>query len=153
MSTTNPCGPRSYDVDLHSLLISFLFACVAGQDRAGLLVGRAAAVPFLLPAGTRRSCKSALFPLSPSCRLYQLAETVPCGRGVQISPTTFSELINDINALLIRAHNPTRTWIDNSLAILTLYLSTLVVRSHYQRVCTLSLLPSCSFPSSLKQPY
>lgn len=43
-------------------------------------------------------------------------------------------MVNDLNALLIEAHNPRRVWIDNTLAIATLYLSTLVHTSHYKKV-------------------
>jgi hypothetical protein len=56
---------------------------------------------------------------------------------LQISPTTFSEIVNDVNTLLIEAHNPARTWIDNSAAILTFYLSSTLFGTHYARVCSL----------------
>ncbi|SYW77960.1 uncharacterized protein UBRO2_02152 [Ustilago bromivora] len=51
-----------------------------------------------------------------------------------ISPTAFGEIINDLNSALISAHNPTKTWIDNSAAILSFYLTSLVFGTHYQRL-------------------
>ncbi|SJX64082.1 uncharacterized protein SRS1_14737 [Sporisorium reilianum f. sp. reilianum] len=68
-----------------------------------------------------------------SGELPQFHSSFPLELEGRISPTTFSELINDINALLIKAHSPARTWVDNSLAILTFYISTAIAGSHYQR--------------------
>ncbi|CDU25363.1 uncharacterized protein SPSC_05197 [Sporisorium scitamineum] len=68
-----------------------------------------------------------------SGELPQFHSSFPLELEGRISPTTFSELINDINTLLIKAHNPTKTWIDNTFAISTFYLSTLLVGSHYRR--------------------
>lgn len=53
---------------------------------------------------------------------------------LQISPTAFSETINDINILLISAHDPAFGCLDNTLSVLTLYLSPLVLGSRYARV-------------------
>lgn len=36
--------------------------------------------------------------------------------------------------MLASAHDPTKSFIDNCLAVLTLYLSSLLVSSHYERV-------------------
>ncbi|SPO28061.1 uncharacterized protein UTRI_04452_B [Ustilago trichophora] len=68
-----------------------------------------------------------------SGELPQFHSSFPLELEGRISPTTFSELINDLNSILIDAHNPTRTWIDNSMAIATFYLSTVVLGSHYRR--------------------
>ncbi|KAJ9474013.1 Ras modification protein ERF4 [Pseudozyma hubeiensis] len=68
-----------------------------------------------------------------SGELPQFHSSFPLELEGRISPTTFSEIINDINSLLVSAHNPTRLWIDNSIAILTFYISTLLVKGHYQR--------------------
>ncbi|SPO28574.1 uncharacterized protein UTRI_04452 [Ustilago trichophora] len=68
-----------------------------------------------------------------SGELPQFHSSFPLELEGRISPTTFSELINDLNSILIDAHNPTRTWIDNSIAIATFYLSTVVFGSHYRR--------------------
>ncbi|KIS68254.1 uncharacterized protein UMAG_10511 [Mycosarcoma maydis] len=76
-----------------------------------------------------------------SGELPQFHSSFPLELEGRISPTTFSELINDINTLLIKAHNPRRTWIDNTFAILTFYISTLLFGSHHQR--TMAELDSC----------
>lgn len=53
---------------------------------------------------------------------------------LQISPTAFSELVNDINATLIDAHNIGKMWRDNILAVLTFYLTSALFSTHYRRV-------------------
>ncbi|PWZ03648.1 hypothetical protein BCV70DRAFT_197847 [Testicularia cyperi] len=71
-----------------------------------------------------------------SGELPQFHSSFPLELEGRISPTTFSELVNDINALLIDAHTPSKTWRDNCLAILSFYLFPLAFGSHYQRTMT-----------------
>ncbi|KAF6767089.1 Golgin subfamily A member 7/ERF4 [Kalmanozyma brasiliensis GHG001] len=65
--------------------------------------------------------------------LPQYHPSFPLELETRLSPTTFSEIVNDINSLLVEAHNSTRVWVDNVVAIGTFYLSTLVLGTHYRR--------------------
>ncbi|GAA5894580.1 hypothetical protein JCM8208_006279 [Rhodotorula glutinis] len=51
----------------------------------------------------------------------------------RVSPTDYQNALNEINEVLASAHDPTRSILDNLLAVVTLYLSPLVLSSHYQR--------------------
>ncbi|GAA5854072.1 hypothetical protein JCM9279_004372 [Rhodotorula babjevae] len=51
----------------------------------------------------------------------------------RVSPTDYQNALNEINEVLASAHDSTRSLLDNCLAIVTLYLSPLVLSSHYQR--------------------
>lgn len=53
---------------------------------------------------------------------------------MKITATQHARLINDLNALLATANDPYKNMLDNTLAILSLYVSTFVYSSHYQRV-------------------
>lgn len=55
----------------------------------------------------------------------------------QISPTVFSETINDVNVLLIRANDPLWACFDNVFDVLTLYIGGLIAGSRYKRVSRL----------------
>lgn len=55
-------------------------------------------------------------------------------RVSQITPTQFIETINTINEHLISAHSLLRSFVDNALAFLTLQLSPMVLKSHYEKV-------------------
>ena len=52
----------------------------------------------------------------------------------QVSPTQHVSVVNDLNAILASAHDPYKSIIDNCAAVLTLYLSTLLGQSHFERV-------------------
>jgi hypothetical protein len=52
----------------------------------------------------------------------------------QVSPTDYQNTLNELNTVLANAHNPYKSLLDNTLAILTLYLSPYVLGSHYERV-------------------
>ncbi|EPQ25946.1 uncharacterized protein PFL1_06401 [Pseudozyma flocculosa PF-1] len=65
--------------------------------------------------------------------LPQFHPAFPLELEGRISPTVYSELVNDLNDLLISAHAPGRTWLDNVLAILTFYLSPMVLGTHHGR--------------------
>ncbi|TNY17857.1 Golgin subfamily A member 7/ERF4 family-domain-containing protein [Rhodotorula diobovata] len=52
----------------------------------------------------------------------------------RVSPTDYQNTLNELNEVLASAHDPTKSFIDNCLAVLTLYLSSLLVSSHYERV-------------------
>lgn len=51
----------------------------------------------------------------------------------RVSPTDYQNTLNELNEVLASAHDPTKSFIDNCLAVLTLYLSSLLVSSHYER--------------------
>jgi len=65
--------------------------------------------------------------------LPQFAPIYPLELEGRINPTQFLESINAINELLISAHSIQRSFVDNTLAILTLQVSRLVVTSHYEK--------------------
>jgi hypothetical protein len=52
----------------------------------------------------------------------------------QISPTAFSETINDINVMIIEANDSGWACLDNTLAVLSVYSSPFLLGSRYQRV-------------------
>lgn len=71
--------------------------------------------------------------------------------ALQIAPVTFSETINDLNMLIIEANHAGWACLDNSLAVLSLYLTPFVFGSKYQRVCinhTSFGAPEPAFPMS-----
>lgn len=57
----------------------------------------------------------------------------------QITPTHFLESINAINELLISAHSLRHSVFDNTLAIFSLQISRLFVKSHFEKVQLFSL--------------
>ncbi|KIY66094.1 hypothetical protein CYLTODRAFT_334315, partial [Cylindrobasidium torrendii FP15055 ss-10] len=65
--------------------------------------------------------------------LIQFAPIYPLELEGRITPTQFLESINSINECLIEAHSMRRSALEISLAIATLYLSRLVVTSHYDK--------------------
>ena len=52
----------------------------------------------------------------------------------RVSPVRHLNVLNELNTLLASANDPYRSIFDNLLAVLTFYLSTLIYRSHFQRV-------------------
>lgn len=65
--------------------------------------------------------------------LIQFAPIYPLELEGRITPTQFLESINAINELLISAHSIRRSMVDNVLAVVTLYLSRLIITSHYEK--------------------
>ncbi|TRM62925.1 Golgin subfamily A member 7/ERF4 family-domain-containing protein [Schizophyllum amplum] len=65
--------------------------------------------------------------------LIQFAPIYPLELEGRITPTQFLESINAINELLIAAHSTRHAFVDNTVAVLTLQLSRLVVESHYDK--------------------
>jgi len=65
--------------------------------------------------------------------LVQFQPTFPLELDGRITPTQFLETINGINEMLISAHSLKRSFMDNTLALCTLYLSLLVMDTHYER--------------------
>ena len=53
---------------------------------------------------------------------------------MQITPTEFQNTLNELNAALASANDPLKSCFDNCFAILTLYISPLLLSSHYERV-------------------
>ncbi|GAA5823469.1 hypothetical protein JCM11251_000643 [Rhodosporidiobolus azoricus] len=51
----------------------------------------------------------------------------------RISPTDYQNTLNELNTVLASAHDPYRSCFDNCLSVLTLYLSPLLLTSHYER--------------------
>jgi Golgin subfamily A member 7/ERF4 family len=65
--------------------------------------------------------------------LVQFSTSYPLELQGRITPTQFLETINALNEGLIRAHSLASACIDNTLAVLTLWLSTLFVESTYDK--------------------
>lgn len=90
-------------------------------------------VHALLPLSLHRHRIERDYSLAPS-HIPQFHPTFPLELEGRITPTHFSELINDINELLIQANDPGWAALDNMLAVMTLWLSPWVLGSRYQRV-------------------
>ncbi|KAK2462105.1 hypothetical protein APHAL10511_006568 [Amanita phalloides] len=71
--------------------------------------------------------------------VIQFSPSYPLELEGRITPTQFLESINLINETLISAHSLRHSFLDNVLAVFTLQLSRLVIRSRYekemQRLC------------------
>jgi len=65
--------------------------------------------------------------------LCQFSSAYPLELEGRITPTEFLETVNAINEILISAYSVKAATVDNILAIVTLYLSTLVRTSHYTK--------------------
>ncbi|EJD04480.1 uncharacterized protein FOMMEDRAFT_167657 [Fomitiporia mediterranea MF3/22] len=65
--------------------------------------------------------------------LIQFSPAYPLEFEGRITPTQFLETINMINEMLIEAHSLRWSFLDNTLAVLTLYISRFFVSSHYDR--------------------
>lgn len=59
---------------------------------------------------------------------------------MKLTPTEFQNTLNELNAALASANDPWKSCFDNCLAILTLYISPLILSSHYERVSFFLLL-------------
>ncbi|CAG8536452.1 12193_t:CDS:2 [Ambispora leptoticha] len=66
--------------------------------------------------------------------LCQFYTAFPLEIDGRVTPRVFQQTITTLNELLERAHSPKYNWVDNFLACLTLYTSTLCKRPHYDRV-------------------
>ncbi|KAK4698999.1 hypothetical protein P7C70_g7268, partial [Phenoliferia sp. Uapishka_3] len=51
----------------------------------------------------------------------------------RVTPTAYQNTLNELNNILASAHDPYKSALDNTLAVLTLYLSPRIFGSHYQR--------------------
>ncbi|KAK4055568.1 hypothetical protein OIV83_000114 [Microbotryomycetes sp. JL201] len=51
----------------------------------------------------------------------------------RISPRQYESIIKDVNEVLASAHDPSKSFWDNVVAVLTLYISPKVFGSHYER--------------------
>ncbi|KAI5120543.1 hypothetical protein M0805_000272 [Coniferiporia weirii] len=65
--------------------------------------------------------------------LVQFSPAYPLELEGRITPTQFLETINAINESLIEAHSLRWSFLDNTLALLTLYISRLFIRPYYDR--------------------
>ncbi|KAH9487172.1 hypothetical protein JR316_0001241 [Psilocybe cubensis] len=66
--------------------------------------------------------------------VIQFAPIYPLELEGRITPTHFLESINAINELLISAHSLRHSLVDNMLAIFSLQISKLFVKSHFEKV-------------------
>ncbi|CAG8433129.1 7790_t:CDS:2 [Ambispora gerdemannii] len=66
--------------------------------------------------------------------LCQFYAAFPLEIDGRVSPRVFQQTITTLNELLEKAHSPKYNWVDNFLACLTLYMSTLCKRPHYDRM-------------------
>ena len=55
---------------------------------------------------------------------------------MQVTPSQFQDLINDINAVLLEANSFSNAVVDNVLMVVTFHLSLLVKKSHFEKVRT-----------------
>ena len=55
--------------------------------------------------------------------------------------------MNELNSILASAFDPRKSIFDNVTAVLTLYLSTWLLSSHYDRVCCSLSLSSLQYPT------
>ncbi|KAL5535065.1 hypothetical protein ACEPAF_3158 [Sanghuangporus sanghuang] len=65
--------------------------------------------------------------------LPQFSPAYPLELEGRITPTQFLETINAINETLLDAHSLRWSFVDNTLAVLTLYISRLFIESNYDR--------------------
>ncbi|KAF5377263.1 hypothetical protein D9615_006428 [Tricholomella constricta] len=71
--------------------------------------------------------------------LVQFAPIYPLELEGRITPTNFLESINAINELLISAHSLRHSVLDNTLAVLSLQLSRLLLSSHYEKASPIEM--------------
>ncbi|KAF8575911.1 hypothetical protein K439DRAFT_1397787 [Ramaria rubella] len=65
--------------------------------------------------------------------LVQFSTSYPLELQGRITPTQFLETVNALNEGLIRAHSLAGACVDNTLAVLTLWISTFFLQSTYER--------------------
>jgi hypothetical protein len=66
--------------------------------------------------------------------LCQFQTVFPLEIDGRINPRRFQQTIDTINEMLAKAHNPKHNFFDNCLACLTIYTSTLCLRTHFDRM-------------------
>ncbi|CAG8491137.1 1420_t:CDS:2 [Cetraspora pellucida] len=66
--------------------------------------------------------------------MCQFQSAFPLEIDGRVTPRQFQQTINRLNELLVNALNPKYNWFDNCLACVTIYVSTLCMRSHYEKV-------------------
>ncbi|KAG9128106.1 hypothetical protein FRC07_004722 [Ceratobasidium sp. 392] len=72
--------------------------------------------------------------------LVQFHPTFPLELEGRVTPVQHQESMNSINEILISAHQLFPSFLHNALGILTLYISTLFIPSHYDRALSISYL-------------
>ncbi|KAG8931482.1 hypothetical protein FRC02_002661 [Tulasnella sp. 418] len=65
--------------------------------------------------------------------LPQFYPTYPLEFEGRITPTQFQESLNEINEVLISAHSLRHSALEHVLGVMTLYLSVLVIETHYEK--------------------
>ncbi|KAG8984942.1 hypothetical protein FRB94_005910 [Tulasnella sp. JGI-2019a] len=65
--------------------------------------------------------------------LVQLYPTYPLEFEGRVTPTQFQASINEINEILISAYSLRSSAFENILGVMTLYLSTLILETHYEK--------------------
>lgn len=51
----------------------------------------------------------------------------------RITPLQLQNTLNDLNGILASAYDPYKSILDNTLSVLTLYLSPLIITTHYKK--------------------
>jgi len=65
--------------------------------------------------------------------LVQLYPTYPLEFEGRVTPTQFQASINEINEVLISAYSLRSSAFEHILGVMTLYLSTLILETHYEK--------------------
>jgi hypothetical protein len=66
--------------------------------------------------------------------LHNFQELKRLTKALQITATQHLNVMNELNALLASAFDPYKSIFDNITAVLSLYISTWLLSSHYDRV-------------------
>lgn len=64
----------------------------------------------------------------------QFYSAFPLELDKRVSPTECTEVVNDVNEMLVKANSPLWAGLDNAAAVLSLWVWPLVGGSHYERV-------------------
>ncbi|GAA6058825.1 hypothetical protein JCM10212_002769 [Sporobolomyces blumeae] len=51
----------------------------------------------------------------------------------RVSPTDYQAMLDELNSILTSAYDPRKSILDNALAVLTLWISPLLLKTHYER--------------------
>jgi hypothetical protein len=67
---------------------------------------------------------------------FRFHPTYPIELEGRITPTQWLDTVNGINEILISAHSLKRAAVHHVLAVVTLYISSMLIDSHYEKVCS-----------------
>ncbi|CAG8438383.1 10971_t:CDS:2 [Scutellospora calospora] len=71
--------------------------------------------------------------------MCQFQSAFPLEIEGRVNPRQFQQTINGLNELLTKALNPKYNWFDNCLTCVTIYVSTLCIRPHYEKIMKIEL--------------